>query len=499
VGTNTSNEICKTGSIGLDEILNGGLPKGRVFLLQGEPGTGKTTLAFQFLMEGAKLGETCLYVSFSEAQDELDAVAASHGWNLKNIHFVDLSAIEQLINPESQNTVFHPFEVEMNQTTDLLLTEVKKINPTRIVFDSVSEMRMMAETPLRYRKQMLALKQFFAAQNATVLLLDDLTSTPLDLQVRSIVHGAIALYKLHPEFGEERRRMTVIKLRGVKFSGGYHDYIIKKGGLQFFPRNSFENGDTVKIETGPVLSALPELDNLLGGGLDRGTSTLILGPAGTGKSTLSLQYAQAAAERGEHVAIYCFEESIATLLARTSALGMTLEKFMKQGKISIIKIDPAQLSPGEFSDLIRTTVSLHNTRMIVIDSLNGYIHAMPEEQFLTLQLHELFAYLGSRGIVTILVLAQQGIMGAAMTTPIDLTYLADTVLITRYFEAMGSVKKAISVLKKRAGYHESTIREFSLGNGGITVGEALTDFRGVLTGVPEFVGNSADILSEQNG
>jgi circadian clock protein KaiC len=466
-----------------------------LYLLQGEPGTGKTTLAFQFLLEGARKGEKGLYISFSETREELQAVADSHGWDLTNISLLELSAIENQLKPESQNTVFHAFEVEMNQTTDILLAEVNRVKPVRVVFDSVSELRMLAETSLRYRRQMLALKQFFSAQKCTVLLLDDLTTTPVDLQVRSIVHGVISLHKLHPEFGEERRRLSLVKLRGVKFAGGYHDYVIKKGGLSVFPRNTGPEA-TQKVDTAPVSSGIVELDKLLCGGLDRGTSNLLLGPAGTGKSTLSLQYAYAAVQRGEHVSIYCFEESIHTLLTRTNALGMKLEKYMENGLLSVQKIDPAQLSPGEFSDLIRTSVLKNKTRMVVIDSLNGYIHAMPEEKFLTLQLHELFAFLGSHGIVTILVLAQQGIMGATMNTPIDLTYLADTVLITRYFEAMGAVKKAVSVLKKRGGAHESTIREFSVSAKGIEVGAPLAQFRGVLTGTPEFIGKNHTIIGE---
>jgi circadian clock protein KaiC len=488
---------CSTGISGLDAIIGGGLPKNRLYLLQGEPGTGKTTLAFQFLLEGARRGEKGLYISFSETRDELQAVADSHGWDLKNISLLELSSIESQLKPEAQNTVFHPFEVEMNQTTDLLLEEVKRVKPTRVVFDSVSELRMLAETSLRYRRQMLALKQFFAGKNCTVILLDDLTTTPVDLQVRSIVHGVVSLHKLHPEFGEERRRLSLVKLRGVKFSGGYHDYIIKKGGLSVFPRNS-ANTTTLKIDKTPVSSGIKELDHLLCGGLDRGTSNLFLGPAGTGKSTLSLQYAYAAVQRGENVSIYCFEESIHTLLNRTSALGIDLPKYIDNGLLTIQKIDHAQLSPGEFSDLIRTSVLKNNTRMVVIDSLNGYIHAMPQEQFLTLQLHELFAFLGSHGIVTLLVLAQQGIMGATMTTPVDLTYLADTVLITRYFEALGAVKKAVSVLKKRGGAHESTIREFSVSSKGIQVGAPLAQFRGVLTGTPEFLGKNETIMGENN-
>jgi circadian clock protein KaiC len=478
---------CKTGISGLDQILDGGFPENRIYLLQGEPGTGKTTLSLQFLFEGARSGEKGLYITFSETKEELHAVARSHGWDLSQISLLELSAIEEQLQPESQNTVFHPAEVEMNQTTKVLIEEVKRVNPKRVDFDSVSEMRMLAETSLRYRRQMLALKQFFSSQECTVLVLDDLTSSPKDLQVQSIVHGVINLQKLHPEFGDERRRLNIVKIRGVKFSGGHHDYVIAKGGVKVFPRMASEL-KLPRFEREQVSSAVPELDKLVGGGLDRGTSNLLMGPAGTGKSTLAMQYAVAACERGEHVAVYAFEESTNTLFSRTKSLGMNLQKHLDAGLLTIQKVDPAELSPGEFADLIRTSVIENNTRMVVIDSLNGYLHAMPQEQFLILQLHELLSFLGNRGVLTILVLAQQGLMGATMSTPIDLTYLADTVLITRYFETCGAVKKAVSVIKKRGGAHESTIREFLVDSGGIKVGPPLQQFQGVLTGVPILLG-----------
>jgi circadian clock protein KaiC len=480
---------------GLDAVLNGGLPKHRLYLIQGEPGTGKTTLALQFLLEGVKKGQRVLYITFSESKEELIAVAESHGWDLSNVDLLELSAIEALLQPEAQNTVFHPAEVEMTQTTELLLAEVRRVNPARVVFDSVSEMRMLAGSPLRYRRQMLALKQFFSGEKCTVLLLDDLTSTPTDLQVQSIVHGVINLQKLHPEFGDERRRLNVVKLRGIKFIGGHHDYVIVRGSTKVFPRMVASDHMTHYPKT-QSSSGIPRLDTLLGGGLDVGTSTLFLGPAGTGKSTLAIQYALAAAERGERAAIFAFEESMNTLLSRTQSLGMDLTKHMKSGMLEIRKIDPAELSPGEFADSIRRSVLERNVRVVVIDSLNGYLHAMPQEEFLTLQLHELLSFLGNQGVLTLLVLAQQGMMGAMMTTPVDLTYLADTVIITRYFEAMGQIKKAVSVLKKRGGAHESTIREFTIDRGGIEVGEPLANFQGVLTGVPVFHGDAGSILEE---
>jgi circadian clock protein KaiC len=487
---------CETGLPGLDIILGGGLPAKRMYLVQGQPGTGKTTFALQFLLAGAAKGERVLYITFSETKEELHAVAESHGWDLSQVDLLELSAIEEKLKPHAQNTVFHPAEVEMNETAQLLIDEVERVNPSRVAFDSVSEMRMLAETPLRYRRQMLALKQFFSTSKCTVLMLDDLTAAPQDLQVQSIVHGVINLQKTHPEFGDERRRLNIVKVRGVDFFGGHHDYVIRRGGLRVFPRIGYTDQKT-NFPAGVISSGIAELDALVGGGLDRGTSNLILGPAGTGKSTLTLLYAFAAAERGEHVAIYAFEESLKTILARTAAVGIDIAKHLRDGKITLQKIDPAELSPGEFASLIRETVEKNNTRMVVIDSLNGYLHAMPEEAFLTLQLHELFAYLGHHGVVTLLVLAQQGIMGSSMSTPLDITYLADTVLITRFFEVAGSVKKAVSVIKKRGGAHESTIREFSVNKHGINVGMPLQRFQGVLTGVPSFHG-SAETVSEGN-
>lgn len=346
--TSSSDSLCKTGVEGLDAILSGGGPPNRVYLIQGEPGSGKTTLAFQFLLEGARNGEKGLYISFSETKDELKSVVDSHGWDLENITLLELSSIEKQLSPEAQNTVFHPFEVEMSETTETLLKEVDRVKPVRIVFDSVSEMRMLAETSLRYRRHVLALKSYFAKQNCTVLFLDDLTTTPIDLQVRSIVHGVINLQKMHPEFGEERRRINIVKLRAVKFSGGYHDYVIEKGGLKVYPRIVAANHQ-VSFNPKRVSSGIAELDLLLGGGLDRGTSNLFLGPAGTGKSTLALQYAYAAVKRGEHASVFAFEESMSTMLSRTKALGMDLEKYLSNGLLKIRKIDPAQMSPGEFA------------------------------------------------------------------------------------------------------------------------------------------------------
>ncbi len=486
--------LCSSGVPGLDEVLSGGLPKNRVYLLQGQPGTGKTTMALQFLLEGARKKEKGLYISFSESKEELLAVADSHGWDLKDICLLELSPIQDQLRPEAQNTVFHPAEVEMNQVTDLIFREVEKEGPLRVVFDSVSEMRMLAETALRYRRQMLSLKQYFSGKNCTVLLLDDLTTSPTDLQVQSIVHGVLHLQRLHPEFGDERRRMNIVKLRGVAFVGGHHDYVLRRGGMKVFPRMiAAEHTDCPEHRL--ISSGIPEFDKLLGGGLDSGTSNLFLGPAGTGKSTLAIQFAAAAAARGDKAIIFAFEESVNTLFIRSSAIGIHLQPYIDSGLLEIQKVDPAQISPGEFVDSIRHRVLHCNLKVVVIDSLNGYLHAMPQEDFLTLQLHELLAFLGHRGVATLMVLAQKGMMGM-MSTPVDLTYLADTVIITRYFEVLGKVKKAVSVLKKRGGAHETTIREFSITSQGIRVGPSLQKFQGVLTGVPNFQGDVQSILRE---
>lgn len=483
---NIKSDRYKTGIEGLDSILNGGLPENRLYLMQGEPGTGKTTLAFQFLLEGIKINQKCLYISFSESREELEAVANSHGWEISKINMLELGSIEDQLKPEAQNTVFYPSEVEMNQTMSVLYSEIEKIKPDRIVFDSISEMRMLAESSLRYRRQMLTLKQFFAKEHCTVLLLDDLTASPKDLQVQSIVHGVINLQKLHPEFGNERRRLNVVKLRGIEFMGGFHDYVIRRGGVEVFPRMVSAHHDSNRTNK-RYSSGIDALDSLVGGGLDAGTSTLFLGPAGTGKSSIAIQYAYAAAERDEKTIVFAFEESISTLLKRSASIGIDLKRHIDSGKIKISKIDPAQLSPGEFANQIRTAVLNENFKLVLIDSLNGYIHAMPEEQFLTLQLHELLAFLSAQGVATMLVLAQHGMIGNVMNTPIDLTYLTDTVLLTRYFEIEGMVKKAVSVIKQRSGIHESTIRELIFKPSGLYLGPPLKQFKGVLTGIPELV------------
>jgi circadian clock protein KaiC len=471
-----------TGSEGLDDILAGGLTPNRLYLVEGVPGSGKTTLALQFLLEGVRQGEKVLYVTLSESEEEIQGVATSHGWSLEGVTVRELAPSEDSLRPEEQYTMFHPSEVELGETIAVILEEVERSKPTRAVFDSLSELRLLTGNSLRYRRQILALKQFFAGQQCTVLLLDDMTSADHDLQVQSIAHGVLLLEQLNPDYGAERRRLRVVKYRGVGFRGGYHDYNIRKGGLAVFPRLvASEHRDMpskAKLE-----SSLKELDLLLGGGIERGTSTLIAGAAGTGKSTLATQFVWAAAERGQKSAMFIFDEGISTLLNRTAELGMGLQKHVENGTVKIQQVDPAELSPGELIHAVRQVVK-DGTSIIVLDSLNGYLNAMPGERFLVIQLHELLMYLGQSGVASILISAHQGLIGTQMIAPVDASYLADAVILLRYFEMMGEVKQAISVVKKRGGEHERTIREFRMSGGKMIVGPPLREFRGVLTGVP---------------
>jgi circadian clock protein KaiC len=472
-----------TGIKGLDDILSGGFAPNRLYLIEGVPGAGKTTLALQFLMEGATRGEPVLYVTLSETEDEIREVAESHGWNVDGIGIRELIPNEGNLQPDEQYTMFHPSEIELTETTKTILADVEAIKPLRVVFDSLSELRLLAGNPLRYRRQILALKQFFAGRKCTVLLLDDMTSTGHDLQVQSIAHGVLRLEQLYPEYGAERRRLMVMKYRGRKFRGGFHDYNIVHGGLEVYPR-------LVAGEHHPELiserlgTGVLELDELLGGGLERGTSSLVLGAAGTGKSSMAAQFAVAAADGGRTAAMFVFDERIDTLLTRAESLGIGIKQHYDAGRVIIRQIDPAELSPGEFVHTIRTCVEDHDVAVLVIDSLNGYLNAMPDERFLVIHLHELLMYLGQRNVATLLISAQQGLIGANMTSPVDASYLADSVIVLRYYESKGEVRQAISVLKKRGGHHERTIRDFQLGSDGIKVGKPLREFRGILTGTP---------------
>lgn len=485
------------GNSGLDDILGGGLPANRLYLVQGDPGVGKTTLALQFLLHGASRGERVLYITLSETQQELEEVAASHGWSLASIGLFELTAAQQDLALSEQNTLIHPAEIELREITQTLLNEVERINPTRVVFDSLSEVRLLAQDQLRFRRQILTLKQYFAGRHCTVLLLDDLTSEGKDSQLQSLAHGVILLEQLAPEYGTDRRRMRVAKLRGVRFRGGHHDFTIKPGGLHIFPRLVAAEHRT-DFEPAKLSSKVPGLDSLLGGGLDYGTSTLIVGPAGTGKSSIMAHFADSAAASGKKAAIFVFDENPSSLRTRSKDLGLDLESHIESRNITVKQVDPAEMSPGEFVALVRHAVEHDGVRCVAIDTLNGYLHAMPAEKYLTIQLHELLSYLSVHGVTTILVMAQHGFLGGSMSSPLDVSYLSDAVIMLRYFEFHGQVRKSISVVKKRTGAHEDTIREFSLGRGGLKIGKPLSDFRGVLAGTPEFFGDANQLLEPRD-
>jgi len=490
-----------TGIPGLDEVLKGGLTARRLYLVEGDPGAGKTTLALQFLLEGARHGESGLYVSLSETREELEAVAASHGWDIGALGICELTTTEDTLRPDAQYTMFHPSEVELSDTTKAVLDEVERIKPTRVVFDSLSEMRLLAQNPLRYRRQILALKQFFIGRNCTVLLLDNRNAADSDRQLRTIAHGVILLEQHAPEFGASRRRLRVEKMRGISYREGYHDFVIRTGGLDVFPR-LIAAEHHADFTTQQIPSGVAALDALLEGGLDRGTSTLLVGPAGSGKSSLATQYIVAAAQRGQKAVLFTFDESLHTLYSRSEGLGMPLRSLVVEGLVRVKQVDPAELSPGEFAHLVRRAVEPatgEGAKVVVIDSLNGYLNAMPEERYLTIQLHEMLTFLGQLGVTTIMVVAQHGLLGTAMQTAVDASYLADSVILLRFFEAEGRVRQAISVVKKRSGSHERSIRELKLSSDGVRLGEPLSEFRGILSGIPEFVGMSNRLLNRENG
>ncbi len=483
-----------TGVIGLDSVMGGGYPSHNLFLVEGDPGTGKTTLALQFLLEGVRCGEKGLYVTLSESAEELKLVAASHGWSLDGIEIFELMPDQDALKPDAQYTVFHPSEVELTSTTQAIFETVDRVRPLRVVFDSLSELRLLARDSLRYRRQILGFKHFFGHQRSTVLLLDDRTGEDGDLQLRSLAHGVLLLEQLALDYGAERRKLRVVKMRGVLYRGGYHDYTIRTGGIVVYPRLIAAEHHT-SFKRGTVLSGVKELDTLLGGGLDRGTSSLVMGPAGCGKTVLATQYACAAADRGDTVAIYLFDERLNTFTDRADRLGMPLSKHVSEGRISVRQIDPAEVSPGEFAHLVVNATKRENSKFLVIDSLNGYLSAMPEERLLDIRLHELLSYLAQRGATTLLTLAQHGMFASTAGSQAEVSYLADSLLVLRFFESVGEVRKAISVLKKRSGAHETTIREFQITSRGVRVGEPLKEFQGVLTGVPDYVGQRQPLFA----
>jgi circadian clock protein KaiC len=498
-GPDTELPRISTGSPGLDDVLGGGFDPERMYLYEGRPGSGKTTLALQFLLEGVRGGERSLYITLSETERELRLVAKRHGWSLDGITVFELIPPETSLDPSQELTVLHPAEMELSETSRLIFDKVEGLNPSRIVIDSLSELRLLAQSPLRYRRQILALKHFFAGRKSTVVLLDDLTANQNDLQLHSIAHGVILLEQLAIDYGAERRRMRVVKMRGIPFKGGFHDFTIERGGLEIYPRLVAAEHHK-EFEGDFIPSGNKELDALLGGGLERGTNALLIGAAGVGKSSIALTYAIAAYERGEHSVIFAFDEGTGTMNARARTLGLPLEKAVASGAIQIEQIDPAELSPGEFAHLVRNAVENDRARIVIIDSLNGYLNSMPDERFLVLQMHELLSYLSQLGVLTILVLAQHGLVGP-MDTPLDISYLSDAVLMLRYFEFDGTVRRALSVVKKRSGNHEHTIREFRLTGGGVQLGPPLRGFSGIFSGTPIYKGEQSPLLgdSESNG
>jgi len=486
-------ERMPTGITGLDDILGGGLPRSRSYLVQGRPGTGKTTLALQFLLEGVRNGERCLYITLSETEEEVRQVADSHGWSLDGIHVFDLTASPD--DAGTQYTFFHPGEVELDEIVKRVLSEAERVKPVRVVIDSLTELRLLARDALRYRRQILAFKKIFSAYNAILILLAEQHPTETDSQIESLVHGIILLTSSLPDYGVPRRKLCVVKLRASKHGEGYHDFTIQTGGIVVYPR-LIAAQHHAKFLPYRFTSGVAALDELTGGGLDAGTVTMIMGPAGAGKSTLAAQYALTAANGGKSIVLYNFDENRTTLLARTSALGIDLDSQINAGKVAIQHVEPAGTSPGEFTSIIRRAVEEDGVGLVVIDSINGYHEAMPEEHFLPAHLHELFTYLNQRGVATILVMEQHGLVGG-LASPINVSYLADMMILLRYFEAGGEIRRAISAIKKRSGSHERVIREFHIGAQGIQVGQPLNEFRGVLTGQPEYFGGPGTLLDSK--
>ncbi len=488
-----------TGVPPLDSILHGGLTSDRLYLIEGMPGTGKTTLALQFLLDGARHGERGLYVTLSETKQELEGVGQSHGWSLDNIDIFELVGDEGRDATRLQYTMFEPSEIELGTTVDAVLEQVRQLQPKRVVFDSLSEMRLLSQGSLRYRRQILALKQFFVGRGCTVLLLDDYSGND-DQHLQSIAHGVIRLEHVLSDYGGERRRLRIIKHRGTTFIGGSHDMRLVRGGLNVYPREG-PHESVVNVETNLIDSGNQEFDELLGGGLNAGTSALLLGPAGVGKSSMALQFAISAAGRNERSVLFQFEESMQSLFVRAEGLGFNLQKHVDDGLIQIVNLIPGEITPSEFACLVRDAIlpddQDRRVAIVAIDSINGYLNSMPHEKFLIVQMHEMLQYLGNRGILTLVIVAQHGMLGQTMDTPVDASYLADSVVLFRYFEANGEIRQAISVLKKRTGRHERTIREFKLSNRGIEIGPPLSEFRGILSGVPEFTGEHENLIERE--
>jgi circadian clock protein KaiC len=486
-----------TGIAGFDEVLGGGLPQGHLYLLEGESGAGKTTVGLQFLRAGRELGEATLWISLSETQHELRQIAESHGWSLDGVELCNPTTAKRAAHPDEQYSFFSPADVELEDIRVAIVEAVQRIKPTRVVFDPFSDIRHLARDVLRYRRYVLYLREFFTQESCTVLLMQEMTrGTTGDLQAEALVHGYLTLHQDSPEYGGQRRRLRIHKMRGIAFRGGYHDFCIETGGIDVFPRLiAAEFLAEAPEET--VSSGVPSLDHLLGGGVERGSSLLIMGTAGVGKSTLATQYAKTMADRGERAAIFIFDETTRTFGARSQKLGMDLASNLAAGRVNVRQIDSAEVSPGQFSHMVMRAVDHDQARLVIIDSISGYLSAMPEERFLFTHLHELLTYLAHRNVLTILTLAQHGLLGERVESPADISYLADTVVLVRYFEAFGAIRRAISVVKKRTGYHEPYVRELQIADDGLTIGEPLRRFSGVLSGRPEFTGDLGQLAADE--
>lgn len=489
------HERVSTGVEGLDALMLGGLLGGRVYLVEGDPGAGKTTLALQFLLDGMARGERVLLASLAETASELRDVASSHGWDLSALEVLELAPSD--LGLDEQYSILPPSEVELGTTLSKLQTELERRKPRRVVLDSLSELRLLAQSTLRYRRQILAVKQMLTHHDCTALLLDDRSTNDKDLTVQSLMHGVVELQKHSPVYGKGKRRLQIMKLRGTHFQTGFHDFEIVRGGLEVYPRLiAADHHETFLAER--IASGSTELDEMLGGGLDRGTTTLVLGPAGSGKSSFCLHYTVQAVERGEKAVVFTFDEGLATFKERSRALGMDLQPLLDADLLRLRQIDPAEMSPGEFLWRVKEAVGTWGARTVVVDSLTGYLDSMPESQFLTIQMHQMLTYLRQVGVMTMLTMAQHGYMGTNMKNPADVSYLADTVVLLRYFEHNGGVRKAISVVKKRSGMHQNSIREFDLSPGRLVVGEELRAFQGVLTGVPTFLGLNDSMMNSSH-
>lgn len=489
-----TNSIVSTGISGLDNVLRGGLPRGHLYLIEGDAGAGKTTLGLQFLIEGKRCGEQTLWVSLSETEAQLRGTAASHGWDLDGIVIFNPTRLESGV-PDGDYSFFSPADIELSDITKTVVDVVERVNPSRVVFDPFSDVRMLARDPLRYRRQVLQLREYFMRRQCTVLLIQERTAEGVsDPAAEGLVQGIITLYQNAPDFGRQRRRLRVLKLRGVDYRDGFHDAALVTGGMRIYPRLiAHEHALTLQREV--VSTGIPTFDQMLGGGIDRGSSVLVLGPAGVGKSTLCNQFVIAEAHRGVKIAVFLFDETVRAFMARGESLDLPVGPLMESGQLLVRQIDPTEFSPGEFGHEVRRLVEDEHVKLLLIDSLNGFLNGMPDERHLSLHLHELLTYLSYQNVLTLLTMNQHGFMGEMVHAPVDISYLADVAVILRYFEAAGSVRRAASVLKRRSGAHEVDIREMSIARGGIKFGDVLTDFRGVLSGLPHYVGDVSELAA----